>query len=116
MSGPRLAVPIEPIRPGDSNGATQERDPRHDADARRWRPDARARIGAREEDDERPQRVFTLAIARPVATEIKSDTEREQREFDDQRAGDGIPQAEADLHITARRERQVGAMHQQVEE
>src|SRR5438046_1884382 len=81
-----------------------------------WWAERGAGIGDEEQDDERPESVAADAIDWPAAGPIEAEAEREERDFDHQRAGDGIPQPEADLHIAAGSERQVGPMHQRVEE
>jgi L(+)-tartrate dehydratase beta subunit len=56
------------------------------------------------------------AIDRLRAGEVEAHAGDENQPFDDQRPGHRVPQREADLHVAARRERQVGTVRDEVEE
>src|SRR5437660_8661587 len=112
----RLAMPVDPVAERDDDGTADEAGPGDGRSARRQRAKGRADVREDKQHDERPERIAAGAIARPASREIEAKTRGEDRDLDHERAQHRIPQPEADLDIASRRERQIGAMHDQIEE
>src|SRR5260370_13512614 len=107
-------MPVEPPRPDRDQPFDDERAPRELPHVRRRLPRRAEDVDRSEDEDEGPHSDRSDPVERTRGVAIEEDADGEERRLDSDLRDGMVPQPEAVLR-TARPERKVGTMHEEVE-
>src|SRR5467141_1733837 len=105
---------VEPPRPGNEEPG-QESHERELLNARRWRTKHGPAIGCQQKQNKRPEAIVADPVLCSRLPEVKKDSQRQQRQLNRDCHSSIIPQSKA-IQTTTRIERQIGTMHNEIQQ
>jgi predicted secreted Zn-dependent protease len=73
-------------------------------------------VDAKENDNESPESIHPDSVFGPRGGQVQYDPQEKQTEFDDKRSGDRVPQSKPEPCLSARAEREIVFMDQEIQD